>query len=57
MAYIKFLVSTMGDDPDDVVKVLHETETEVYYEDGLERYVYLSKDEEGVVFIYTSDRS
>ena len=47
---ILFLIDTFGNDADDIVSILEETDTDYYYEDGLGRYCYLSKEEEDKTF-------
>ena len=49
---IEFLITTFGNDVGDIVEVIQESDKEIYYEDGFERYCYLNKDEEGTTFKY-----
>ena len=67
-ARIEFLTNGFGNSAGDIVKVVEETEGEVYYYDGFRRYCYLNKSEEGTEYRYipagervnrkaTSDRS
>ena len=51
-ARIEFLQSGFGNDVGDVVKVVLETDGEVYYYDGFRRYCYVNKSEEGVSYRY-----
>lgn len=51
-ARIEFLETTYGNDKGDVVKVIKETESDVYYNDGFRRWCYLKKSEEGIVYLY-----
>ena len=47
---IEFLKSTFGNDAGDSVRVVEETDEEVYYYDSFRRYCYLNKSEEGVTY-------
>ena len=49
---MEFLVSSFGNDVGDVVKIVCETDGEVYYYDGFRRYCYLNKSEEGINYRY-----
>lgn len=51
-ARIEFLQSSFGNDVGDIVKVIEETDTEVYYNDSFHRYCYMNKSEEGVNYRY-----
>lgn len=53
-ARIEFLKNTEGftNYAGNIVKVVQETETEVYYYDSFRRYCYLPKSEEGVSYRY-----
>lgn len=51
-ARIEFLQSGFGNDVGDVVKVVLETDDEVYYYDGFRRYCYMNKSEEGISYRY-----
>jgi hypothetical protein len=51
-ARIEFLETTHGNDMGDIVRVVGETEGEVYYWDGYRRYCYLFKSEEGTTYRY-----
>ncbi len=54
---IKFISVSFGNSEGDVTKVELETEKEVYYYDGFDRYCYLEKSLEGIEFEYTQERS
>ena len=56
MPRIKFLESTLGNSIGETVRVVEETENEVYYFDGLRRYCYFLKSEEGTAYLYILDR-
>lgn len=51
-ARIVFLENTFGNTEGEVVKVLHETDEHVYYNDGFRRYCYMEKSEEGTAYRY-----
>ena len=53
-ARIEFLKNTTGftNYAGNIVKVVQETDTEVYYFDSFKRYCYLPKSEEGVSYRY-----
>jgi len=51
-ARIEFLTPGFGNSAGDIVKVVYETEKEVYYYDGFRRYCYLNKSEEGTEYRY-----
>jgi hypothetical protein len=47
---ITLLESTFGNDKGDMLKVLMETDGEIYYYDSFRRWCYLEKIEEGTAF-------
>ena len=47
---IEFLENTFGNDIGDRLRVVLETNTEIYYYDGFGRYCYLEKSEEGIAY-------
>ena len=51
-ARIEFLIDTLGNGIGDIVKVSEETDGEVYYNDGLRRWCYFNKTEEGAAYRY-----
>ena len=52
---IKFLMNMLNNDLDEEVKVVKQTDNEIYYIDGLGRWCYLLKSEEGISFEYLEE--
>jgi len=50
--YIILLEDTFGNDQGDVIFIVEETETDIYYYDNFGRWVYLEKNELGIVFTW-----
>lgn len=54
---IRLLDSSFGNDSGDIVEIDQETEGELYYYDGFNRYVYVYKYEEGIGYEVLEDES
>ena len=52
---IRILEMTLGNYPGEEVEIEEETEGEVYYIDGFERWCYFEKSEEGKYFEYVNE--
>ena len=44
-----------GDSKGSIIDIEHETDKELYYTDGFDRWVYVNKSEEGELFMYYED--
>ena len=54
MGEIELLVPTLGNSPNEHVRIITRDDTHLYYYDGLDRWCCLPMSEEGIAFVYVS---
>ena len=50
LKHIRLIKDTFGNNEGELIEIEEETEGEIYYTDGLDRWVYLNKSEDGTTF-------